>query len=98
MIVEAGPSFGRKEKELQLFSLFSKKEVLAFHERSQSLREHSFLVGPEASRADACMSVVAVLRQSYYLVVDLQSKAAIRASSVVIVFSQLSLDPAMQTV
>ncbi len=38
-----------------------------------------FLVGLEASRADVCMSVVAVLRQSYYLVVDLHSKAAIAA-------------------
>ena len=38
--------------------------------------EPAFLVGPEASRTDACPSVDAVLRQSYFLVIDLQSKAA----------------------
>ena len=44
------------------------------------------------------MSVVTVLRQSYYLVVDLQSKAGIVASSGVFVFSELPLDPPIQPV
>ena len=44
------------------------------------------------------MSVVVVIRQSYYLVVDLQSKSAIVTSSDVVVFSQIPLDPAKQTV
>ena len=47
-------------------------------------------------RADECMSVVAVLRPSYYLVIDLQSKDDISARSGTVVSSQLCLDPAMQ--
>ncbi len=41
------------------------------------------------------MSVVAVLRPSYYLVIDLQSKAAIAASPLVVVFPIAPFDPVM---
>ena len=61
-------------------------------------KSYAFLIGTEALRTDACSSVVAVLRQSYYLVIDLQSKAAYSGPVLVSLFSQLSLDPAMQAV
>ena len=39
------------------------------------------------------MSVVTVLRQSYYLVIDLHSKSALAASPFVVVFPIAPFDP-----
>jgi hypothetical protein len=64
----------KKKKGRKLLFSFQIKRKTAYFQLL--LTQLVFLVGLEASRADVCMSVVAVFRQSYYLVVDLQSNAA----------------------
>jgi hypothetical protein len=86
-------SLDEKEKEWKLLFSFQIKRKPSYFRLL--LTQLVFLVGQETLRPDVSMSVVTVFRQSYYLVVDVQSKTTIEVSSLVVVSSPLSLDPVM---
>ena len=72
-LVALVPLFRWKGKQIAEASFFfsDKKKTSYFRVVAEAA---CLPCGQEASRADACMSVVAVLRPSYYLVINLQSK------------------------
>ena len=76
-----------KKNGVSFFLFSTKKRSLDFSRRG-TLANRCFpsLWDKESLRTDEGSSVVVVFRQSYYLVVDLQSKSSIVSSFLVVVF------------